>query len=104
MMSRQRYVWQQIKNEENKVIDYSNWKIKKQRKKLATKLASLQHSGRCVHVMDNNMFNTVIQMLNSISDTDIQMAKNIIWHSKMSNEHMSIFINKYCSTLLISNE
>jgi len=96
-----KYVWQTIDINKQKTIDYSEWPIKKQRKKLATKFKSLQQSGRYVHVMDDEMLKTLLQMLES--HTDIQIAKNIIWNSKMNEQQMRILINKYTSTILNDN-
>lgn len=96
-----RYVWQQRKSSDDKItIDYNNWGIKKQRKKLSKKLRSIQAPGRYIHVMDDDMFNTVVQMLESKTDTDIQMARDIIFNSKMKEHHMNLFIARHCSVIL----
>ena len=100
----QRYVWQQRKNDDDKkLFDYSNWEVKKQRKKLSKKLKSIQIPGRYIHVMDDEMFNTVVQMLESKTDTDIQMARDIIFNSKMKEHHMNLFISRHCSVILNNN-
>jgi len=80
--------------------NYTDWKVKKQRKKLSKKLRSIQTPGRYIHVMDDDMFNTVIQMLESKTDTDIQMAKDIILNSKMKEHHMDILISRHYSIIL----
>jgi hypothetical protein len=97
-----RYVWQNIDNNKVKPTSDDWWPIKKQRKKLATKFASHQQSGRYVHIMDDEMFNTILQMLES--NTDIQMAKTIIWNSKINDEQVKILINKHCRILLNNDE
>jgi hypothetical protein len=97
----QRYVWQQRKNDDDKkIFDYSNWEVKKQRKKLSKKLKSIQIPGRYIHVMDDEMFDTVVQMLASKTDTDIQMARDIIFNSKMKEHHMNLFISRHYSAIL----
>jgi len=97
----QRYVWQRRKNDDDKkIFDYSTWEVKKQRKKLSKKLRSIQVPGRYIHVMDDEMFDTVNQMLESKTDTDIQMARDIILNSKMKEHHMNLFISRYYSIIL----
>ena len=96
-----RYVWKQRKSEKDKsIIEYNNWGIKKQRKKLSKKLRSIQTPGRYIHVMDDDMFTTVVQMLESKTDTDIQMARDIILNSKMKEHYMNLFISRHCSIIL----
>jgi len=96
-----RYVWQRRQADDTKKeIEYMNWSIKKQRKKLSKQLRSIQSPGRYVHIMDDDMFNTVIQMLESKTDTDIQMARDIILNSKMKEHHMNLLIARHCSIIL----
>jgi hypothetical protein len=101
-MKKSHCVWQygRQNDEEKKEIEYMNWSIKKQRKKLSKQLRSIQAPGRYIHVMDDDMFNTVIQMLESKTDTDIQMARDIILNSKMKEHHMNLFISRHYSVIL----
>ena len=100
-MNKQRYVWQQRKNDNDaKLVNYATLSIKKQRKTLSKKLRSIQVPGRYIHVMDDEMFDTVVQMLESKTDTDIQMARDIIFNSKMKEHHMNLFIARHCSVIL----
>lgn len=96
-----RYVWQRrVDNDVKKENDYMNWGIKKLRKKLSKKLKSIQVPGRYIHVMDDDMFDTVVQMLDSRTDTDVQMARDIIFNSKMKEHHMNLFISRHCNVIL----
>jgi hypothetical protein len=96
-----RYVWQHRKNDDEiRTIQYSNWSVKKQRKALSKKLKSIQVPGRYIHVMDDDMFDTVVQMLESKTDTDIQMARDIIFNSKMKEHHMNLFISRHNGVIL----
>ena len=50
--------------------------------------------------MDDDMFETVVQMLESKTDTDIQMARDIIYNSKMKEHHMNLFIARHYDVIL----
>lgn len=97
-----RYVWQQRKPkvEDDGFSKYQSMEVKKQRKILSKKLRSIQVPGRYIHTMDDEMFDTVVQMLESKTDTDIQMARDIIFNSKMKEHHMNLFISRHYSAIL----
>lgn len=96
-----RYVWQQrVDNDTKKENDYMHWSAKKLRSKLSKKLKSIQAPGRYIHVMDDDMFNTVVEMLTSQTNTDIQMARDIILNSKMKEHHMNLFISRHYDIIL----
>jgi hypothetical protein len=96
------YTWQ-VKKDKYVKPTYYQQQIKTQRKQLNKKLKAIQtHPDRWIHEMDDEMFNTVCQMLRSQTETDIEMARDIIFKSKMSLKQISEFtLNEYmCSTIL----
>lgn len=73
---------------------------KKKRKTLSKRLKMQQNGGRYVHVLDDEMVNNLCGMLNSTDNDDIKLAKEIIFKSKMSNEHITRFVNEHLYVLL----
>jgi hypothetical protein len=73
---------------------------KKKRKELSKRLKKQQYIGRYVHVLDNEMVDNLCNMLKSIDDDDIALAKEIIFKSKMSNDHITRFVNEHLDILL----
>ena len=65
------------------------------RKNISKRLKANQQAGRYIHIMDDDMFSTVSQMIKSDDSTNREMAKDIIWKSKLSEEQMDYFINKH---------
>ena len=70
------------------------------RKGLSKKLKANQQSGRYIHIMDNDMFNTVQQMFKSEDSSNKQMAKDIVWNSMLSEEQMNYFITYHTYNLI----
>lgn len=73
---------------------------KKKRKTLSKRLKMQQNGGRYVHVLDDEMVENLCGMLNSTDREDVALAKEIIFKSKMSNEHITRFVNEYLDILL----
>jgi hypothetical protein len=73
---------------------------KKKRKELSKRLKKQQYIGRYVHVLDNEMVDNLCNMLKSIDDDDIALAKEIVFKSKMSNDHITRFVNEHLDILL----
>jgi hypothetical protein len=66
------------------------------RKQVSKRFKANQQAGRYVHIMDNNMFNTVKMMFESADETNKQMATDIVLKSKMTEEQINYFVNKWC--------
>ena len=73
---------------------------KKKRKSLSKRLKMQQNGGRYVHVLDDEMVDNLCSMLKSTDDDDITLAKEIIFKSKMSNDHITRFVNEHLNVLL----
>ena len=73
---------------------------KKKRKELSKRLKKQQYIGRYVHVLDNEMVDNLCNMLKSTDNDDITLAKEIIFKSKMSNDHITRFVNEHLDILL----
>ena len=72
----------------------------KKRKELSKRLKKQQYIGRYVHVLDNEMVDNLCNMLKSTDNDDITLAKEIIFKSKMSNDHITCFVNEHLDILL----
>lgn len=64
------------------------------RKNLSKRLRANQYPGRYIHIMDEDMFNSVKQMIESDDLTNIEMAKDIIFKSKMCEDYINYFVKK----------
>lgn len=70
------------------------------RKKLSKLLKANQQAGRYIHIMDDDMFSTVSQMIKSDDSTNRRMAKDIILRSKLSKEQLDYFVTNYFWNLI----
>lgn len=70
------------------------------RKKLSKLLKANQQAGRYIHIMDDDMFSTVNQMIKSDDSTNRRMAKDIILRSKLSKEQLDYFVTNYFWNLI----
>ena len=70
------------------------------RKNLSKRLKANQQAGRYIHIMDDDMFNTVSQMIKSDDPTNRRMAKDIVLRSKLSKEQMDYFVTNYFWNLI----
>jgi hypothetical protein len=73
---------------------------RKKRKSLSRRLKKQQNEERYVHVLDDEMVDNLCSMLKSTDDDDITLAKEIIFKSKMSNDHITRFVNEHLDVLL----
>ncbi len=73
---------------------------RKKRKSLSRRLKKQQNEERHVHVLDDEMVDNLCSMLKSTDDDDITLAKEIIFKSKMSNDHITRFVNEHLDVLL----
>ena len=95
------YVWslRQSKRDKNNKTPYY-YEERKTRKRVKKKLSSNQQSSRYIHIMDNEMFDSVCTMLKSQDRRDKVMAIDIILNNKMSIDHMNYFIQNYSLMIL----
>lgn len=70
------------------------------RKNLSKRLKANQQAGRYIHIMDEDMFNTVSQMIKSDDSTNRRMARDIVLRSKLSKEQMDYFVTNYFWNLI----
>jgi hypothetical protein len=73
---------------------------RKKRKSLSRRLKKQQNEERYVHILDDEMVDNLCSMLKSTDDDDITLAKEIIFKSKMSNDHITRFVNEHLDVLL----
>ena len=73
---------------------------RKKRKELSKRLKKQQNEERYIHILDNEMIDNLCSMLKSTDDDDITLAKEIIFKSKMSNDHITRFVNEHLDVLL----
>jgi hypothetical protein len=78
--------------------------VRVQRKQLNKKLKAIQNRpDKWVHEMDNEMLKTICQMLYSKTEADIEMARDIIFNSKMSLFQISILtLDEYMCNLILN--
>lgn len=68
---------------------------KKDRKKLSKKLRAQRQPGRYVHEVDDEMFNNLCSMLDSVDNDDISLARDILYKSKLVEKHITHLTNNY---------
>ena len=66
------------------------------RKQVSKRLKANQQAGRFIHIMDDDMFNTVKMMIESNDETNKQMATDIVFKSKMNQKQIDYFVDKWC--------
>ena len=90
--------WQQKQNKrDNSEYERINWGVKKKRKKLSKQLRAFPLK---THVMDNEMFDNVKQMITSNDRKDKVIACEIVLNSRMSMNQMNYFILNHLDILL----
>ena len=97
------YQYQQRRMNYLKSNSLSNYYIveeKKNRKKLAKKLRAQQQPGRHVHEVDDEMFENLCSMLDSVDEDNIILAKDILFKSKLLEKHITHLVHKYLDTML----
>ena len=65
------------------------------RKNLSKRLKANQQAGRYIHIMDDDMFNTISQMIKSDDSSNRRMARDIILRSKLNKEQLDYFVTNY---------
>lgn len=95
------YTWalRQQKRDKNTRTPYY-YEEKKARKRLSKRLRSIQTAGRYVHIMDEEMFDSVCAMIGSKDRRDKVMAHDIILSSKMGIGQINYFIKNHTKILL----
>ena len=68
---------------------------KKDRKKLSKKLRAQQQPGRYIHEVDDEMFENLCSMLDSVDNDNIDLAREILLKSKLLEKHISHITNNY---------
>lgn len=93
------FFWQrkQDKKKDN-LEDYYTTREKINRKYLRKKLTTLFK--KKTHDVDDDMFETLTQMLASKNGGDIEMAREIIFNSNLSNEQITKFVNNHSEVLI----
>jgi len=81
---------------------YSTWNtddVNAAIRKLKRRLWAIQHNKTWIHEMDDDMFESVCGMLTSELKADNEIAKEIIFNSKMCLKYRKHFANTFRSTL-----
>jgi hypothetical protein len=94
------FAYQAKKEKSNAYNNSTAWYLKRKRKQLSKRLRALQQPDRHVHVMDDEMFESIKSMLESTDIEDKKLAREIILKSKLTPGQISYFINNYCDELL----
>lgn len=68
-------------------------------RKLKRKLYRIQKSGKWVHEMDEEMFDSVCRLLKSEIRADNEMAREIVFNSKMSTKQRSVLADMFSDKL-----
>jgi hypothetical protein len=69
---------------------------KRMRKTLSKKLNALQtNPSRWIHEMDDDMLESISEMLKSDDNTNINMAKDIVFKSKLNYNQIRYLINNF---------
>ena len=84
----------------NSISNYYIVEEKKNRKKLAKKLRAQQQPGRHVHEVDDEMFENLCSMLDSVDEDNIILAKDVLFKSKLLEKHITHLVHKYLDTML----
>lgn len=70
------------------------------RKNLSKQLKANQLANRYIHIMDDDMFNTISQMIKSDDSSNRRMARDIILRSKLNKEQIDYFVTNYFWNLI----
>lgn len=98
------YNWQKRTDRNNKLDPndflYRYNSDKTARKLLSKKLNAIQtHPSRWVHEMDNEMLESISMMLKSEDETNINMAKDIVFKSKLNYNQIRYLVSNHCYVL-----
>jgi len=89
------FKWQERKANTNQLYSgYMN--DKRMRKTLSKKLNALQtNPSRWIHEMDDDMLESISEMLKSDDNTNINMAKDIVFKSKLNYNQIRYLVNNF---------
>jgi hypothetical protein len=89
------FKWQERKANTNQL--YSGYMSdKRMRKTLSKKLNALQtNPSRWIHEMDDDMLESISEMLKSDDNTNINMAKDIVFKSKLNYNQIRYLVNNF---------
>ena len=95
------FKWQERKTNTNQL--YSGYiGDKRMRKTLSKKLNALQtNPSRWIHEMDDDMLESISEMLKSDDNTNINMAKDIVFKSKLNYNQIRYLINNFLYKLTL---
>lgn len=95
------YKWYEKQEKmQNQTRDMWAEHMKSERKKLRKKLTVRIGGKPRTHDMDNEMYETIDKMLESKDRTDIEIAREIVFDSNISERHKDKLVDKHMSTLL----
>ena len=93
------YYWQQKQDKRNQSnYERYNWSLKKKRKKLSKRLRA--NTLNKIHTIDDEMFENIKQMFNSIDRKDKVLAHDIVLNSRLNLSQVNYFINNHLEILL----
>jgi hypothetical protein len=86
------FKWQERKANTNQL--YSGYMSdKRMRKTLSKKLNALQtNPSRWIHEMDDDMLESISEMLKSDDNTNVNMAKDIVFKSKLNYNQINMYL------------
>ena len=89
------FKWQERKANTNQL--YSGYMSdRRMRKTLSKKLNALQtNPSRWIHEMDDDMLESISEMLKSDDNTNVNMAKDIIFKSKLNYNQIRYLVNNF---------
>ena len=89
------YKWQERNVNTNQL--YSGYMSdRRMRKTLSKKLNALQtNPSRWIHEMDDDMLESISEMLKSDDNTNVNMAKDIIFKSKLNYNQIRYLVNNF---------
>jgi hypothetical protein len=89
------FKWQERKTNTNQL--YSGYMSdRRMRKTLSKKLNALQtNPSRWIHEMDDDMLESISEMLKSDDNTNVNMAKDIIFKSKLNYNQIRYLVNNF---------
>jgi len=93
----------QVRAEKKSERDSHYWYMKKERKKLSKKLRAQQQPGRHVHEVDDEMFENLCSMLDSVDEDNVTLAKDILLKSKLNEKHITHLVHNYINVMLYAN-
>ena len=95
------YFWQRKQEKiQGEPRDILTDHFKAERKKLRKKLTRQVGSKPRTHDMDDEMYESVDRMLRSEDNSDIEIARQIIFDSNMSNKYLDKLATEHCSIVL----